>query len=324
MNSLPRWFGLKGRKDKNNAAKKSQYSSQLEISESFAPNNRVVASSRSGQSLSSGNSDSFNENLYVNGQVPRGQFKEYFMPPESKHDQEFTHPNERSQGQRTQVQRAHSFKPTLQRTNIRNSYAPDLERDTQVRNSYAPHIENPQLRNSYAPTLERTQARHSFALPMERGSIRGSVRSINQNNDILTSQFSRQGSIRSSLLKKAHSVDDVLEESIVAELVPNDNSSNYYNVQFARKSRSTSQVNQVMLNRENLEHHDLVYMNKLIQARCRDPFGSSFLGHTLLSEMGHDLISEKADSLESKDSGALSLGGGIHQVYHRYSPRHIN
>ena len=315
MNSLPRWFGLKSRKDKNNQVKKSQYSSQLEISESVLPVKRDAASSQSGQSLSSGNSDSFNENLYVNAQVPRGQFKEYFMPPESKHDHEFVRPHER-----TQVQRTHSFKPTLERTNIRNSYAPDLER-TQLRNSYAPNMERTQVNNSYAPTLDRSQLRHSFAQPMERTSTRGSVRSMIQANDILTSQFSRQGSMRSSLLKKAHSVDDVLEESIVAELAPNDNTSNYYNVQFARKARSSSQV---MLNRENLEHHDLLYINKLIQARCRDPFGSSFLGHTLLSEMGHDLISEKAGSVESKDSGALSLGGGIHQVYHRNSPRHLN
>ena len=317
MNSLPRWFGLKSRKDKNNPAKKSQYSSQLEISENNTTRN-YSASSHSGQSLSSGSSECFNENLYVNGQVPRGQFKEYFMPPESKLEPEFIQPRERIQAQKTQVQRAHSFKPTLERASIHNSYLSDLEK-SKVRNSYAPPHDTPKYRNSFAPSNDRSHVRHSLAQPVEHSSIRGNVRSINQNNDIrgsvrsinqsndiLTSHLIRQGSIRSSLLKKAHSVDDVLDESIVAELVPNDSTNNYYNVQFARKSSS-----QVILNKQNLEQHDMVYMNKLVQARCRDPFTSSFLGHTLLSERGVDLDSVKAESVESKDSGALSLGGGI-------------
>ena len=236
MNSLPRWFGRKKSKEKNIQVKKSQYASQLQVNETFVPNKRVAASTQSAQSLSSGNSDSFNENLYVNGQVPRGQFKEYFMPPESKHD------------------------------------------------------------HTFAPTLERTQ-------------VRGSVRSVIPASNILPTQFARQGSVRQSLLKKSLSVDDVLDETIVpvsAALHPDDNSSNYYNVQ-ALKARSSSQM---ILNRKNLEHHDHVYINKLIQARCRDPFASSYMGHSLLSELGHDLISEGAESVESTDSGALSMGGG--------------
>merc|ERR1719342_1141601 len=38
-----------------------------------------------------------NENLYVNGQVPRGQFKEYFMPPQSHTDHTFKIPQIPSQ-----------------------------------------------------------------------------------------------------------------------------------------------------------------------------------------------------------------------------------
>ena len=40
-----------------------------------------LSSASSGQSLSNYSEHSFNENLYVNGQVPRGQFKEYFAAP---------------------------------------------------------------------------------------------------------------------------------------------------------------------------------------------------------------------------------------------------
>ena len=311
MNSLPRWFGLKTRKDKSNQFKKSQFSSQLEISESLQPDLRDATSSQSSQSRSSGSSDTFNENLYVNGQVPRGQFKEYFTAPETKHDQQFPQSRERPQ-----VQRANSFRPNLERPNARNSYAPQLER-SQARNSYAVDRERSQNRNSYASSQEGSNIRHSYAQPMERNQIRSSQRSIVPKTDVLISPFTRHGSIRSSLLKKSHSVDDVLEETIVAELVQDDNSSNYYNVQFARKARASSQM---VLNHENLEQHNQVYLNKLIQARCRDPFGSSFLGHTLLSEMGHDLISEKADSVVSKDSGAVSLGGGTHTKFILASP----
>ena len=205
-------------------------------------NTCVATSTQSAQSLSSGNSDSYNENLYVNGQVPRGQFKEYFMPPDSKHDYTF------------------------------------------------------------APTFERSPA------------VRGSVRRVITTSNITATQFVRQGSVRQSLLKKCHSVDDVLDESVMPadpRHAPDQNTSNYYNVQYTGKNKSSSQM---VLNRQNLENHDLVYINQLIQARarcrdqarCRDPFGSSFMGHTLLSELGHDLLSEKAESV---DSGAISLGG---------------
>ena len=86
MNSLPRWFGRKkSREDKLRAP--------IEISEPFAPVHREGLSSLSslGHSLAS-LTEQENENLYVNGAVPAGQFKEYFMPPSDLNDHKFLAP----------------------------------------------------------------------------------------------------------------------------------------------------------------------------------------------------------------------------------------
>ena len=85
MNSLPRWFGRKKSKD-------IEKKTPLEISEPFAPIHREGMSSISHSMASLTSISSENENLYVNGQVPRGQFKEYFMAPESQPDHKFLVP----------------------------------------------------------------------------------------------------------------------------------------------------------------------------------------------------------------------------------------
>ena len=108
-------------------------------------------------------------------------------------------------------------------------------------------------------------------------------------------------------------MDDVLEESINKSHESEEPSNNYYNVQYVGKEKTTSQL---ILNRENLQQHDQIYMKKLGLTEpgqeprvptCQDPLATSYLGHTLLSQMsdkGED------DSDESKDSGAISMGGG--------------
>ena len=268
MNSLPRWLGRKKSKDEKKPT--------IEISSPFAPVHRDGMSSIS-HSLASLNSlSSENENLYVNGQVPRGQFKEYFMPPESHTDHTFKIPqipSQKPQNSRHAVTRAGS------------------------------------VRSHVAPVTRVTSN-----IVKRSSSIRSNV--IVTNSFMNDKKFVRHGSGRSShssQLKKSYSMDDVLEESINKSLESEEPSNNYYNVQYVGKAKTTSQL---ILNRENLQQHDQIYMKKLGLTEpgqeprvttCQDPLATSYLGHTLLSQMsdkGED------DSDESKDSGAISMGGG--------------
>ena len=73
ISTLPRWFGRKKSKDE-------KVKPQLEISQPFAPVHREGLSDL-GQSMTS-LVEQEAESLYVNGAVPAGQFKEYFMAPE--------------------------------------------------------------------------------------------------------------------------------------------------------------------------------------------------------------------------------------------------
>ena len=81
---------------------------------------------------------------------------------------------------------------------------------------------------------------------------------------------------------------------------------NYYNLTELGRSRPRAS-SQHVLNRENLQHHDLLFTSQ----PSSDPLATSYLGHTLLTALGQDL--------ESEDSGALSLsvgglgGGPSHQ-----------
>ena len=275
MNSLPRWFGRK--KSKDGAGREERLKIPLEISEPFAPVHcsGMSSISQSLASLASVNSSSENENLYVNGQVPKGQFKEYFMPPENQSDHKFAVPRP----------------PTGNR--IRQHVA----------RTGSVHVANSRAHVSTAASVKRSS------------SIRSNIvinSSFLSNN---TKLFVRQGSGRNSLLKKSLSVDDVLEESLNHSEEYDSNVNNYYNVQFIGKSDKSS--SQLILNKENLEQHDQIYMEKLglappkVQGKAHaatqgpDPLSTSYLGHTLISQ-----VSDKDSEEDDKDSGALSMGGG--------------
>ena len=274
MNSLPRWFGRKKSKD---GSKEEKIKIPLEISEPFAPVHcsGMSSISQSLASLNSVNSSSENENLYVNGQVPRGQFKEYFMPPENQSEHKFAVPRPPTGNRRQHVSRTGSI-------HVVNS---------------RPHVSTAGVKRS--------------------SSIRSNIvinSSFLSNNAKL---FVRQGSGRNSLLKKSLSVDDVLEESLNHSEEYDSAVNNYYNVQYIGKADRTS--SQLILNKENLEQHDQIYMEKLglnpskattATAATQDPLATSYLGHTLISQ-----VSEKDSEEDDKDSGALSMGGGTAMTF---------
>ena len=273
MNSLPRWFGRKKSKD-------IEKKTPLEISEPFAPIHREGMSSISHSMASLTSISSENENLYVNGQVPRGQFKEYFMAPESQPDHKF-------------------LVPLPPRDNNKSRH---VARAGSVRSNVS-HVSN----NS--SSVKRSS------------SIRSNV--IITNSFLDNKKFVRHGSGRSSrnssLLKKSLSMDDVLEESLDDRDYVNDPQRSYYNVQYLGNKKKTS--SQFILNRENLQQHDQIYMNKLcleggtreeiishVSGTVPDPLSTSYLGHTLLSQVEvPDKVEDSED--DSKDSGAVSMTG---------------
>ena len=252
MNSLPRWFGRKKSKDENKKP-------SIEISEPFAPVHRDGLSSvtHSMASLTSLNSVEDNENLYVNGQVPRGQFREYFLrPPDPGPDHKFLVPR-----------------------------VPSSRSVTGVRLPVT------------GPGLVRRSA-----------SQRSNV--IVTNSFMGDKKFVRLGSGRGSQLKKSLSMDDVLEESLEAE--DKESVNKYYNVTYRDKNNS-----QLVLNKENLEHHDQLYVKKL--SGSPDPLSTSYLGHTLLSQVEDPEVDKTEDSEDdSKDSGAVSMGGVCHCLDNRH------
>ena len=87
---------------------------------------------------------------------------------------------------------------------------------------------------------------------------------------------------------------------------------NYYNLTQLARSRPRA-ASQHVLNRENLQHHDQQFSSQT----SSDPLATSYLGHTLLTAIGQDLESEHDTD---RDSGALSMGGGIHHLVCLPSP----
>lgn len=240
---------------------------------------RETSLSSSLQSLENYSEHSFSENLYVNGQVPRGQFTEFFSPPSS-------------------------MPPKPQRT-----FATD--------SSY--FSRNVTLRASVVSTT----------------SFRGLMDSNHQQQPASLPTFQRQGSERGSL-RKTKSFDDVLEERFEDTLnavigspntmglpsslaqrkegdrasyfeEPEEEQSHYYNVQFARKARSSSQL-QRQLTRQSLKHHETNYIDSLLLAQRTDPFSSSFLGHSLLTESGpgeNSMLTEVGDREDTLENSVL-------------------
>ena len=259
MNSLPRWFGRKKSKDENKKP-------SIEISEPFAPVHRDGLSSvtHSMASLTSLGSAEENENLYVNGQVPRGQFREYFLRPAES------------------IAPDHKF------------LVPPVPRVGRVPSTRS--VAGAQLPVSGAGLVKRS------------ASIRSNV--IVTNSFMGDKKFVRLGSGRGSQLKKSLSMDDVLEESLNRSREPEAGDmeavNNYYNVTYRDKGGS-----QLVLNKENLEHHDQLYIEKLGGGGAGpDPLATSYLGHTLLGQV-EDTGDKAEDSGtdDSKDSGAVSMGG---------------
>ena len=258
MNSLPRWFGRKKSRDENKKP-------AIEISEPFAPVHRDGMSSvaHSMASLTSIGSTEDSENLYVNGQVPKGQFREYFLRP------------------------AESIAPDHKFVVPR---VPRVGRAPSTRSVTS----GPQLPVTGSGLVKRS------------ASIRSNV--IVTNSFMGDKKFVRLGSGRGSLLKKSLSMDDVLEESLEAEESVN----KYYNVTYRDKNNS-----QLVLNKENLEHHDQLYVKQL--SGSPDPLSTSYLGHTLLSQVEDPEVDKTEDSEDdSKDSGAVSMGGVCHCLDNRH------
>ena len=254
MNSLPRWLGRKKPRDEKK--------SPIEISEPFGPvshhGSGLSSLSSVSQSLASLNSlGEDNDALYVNGRVPRGQFREYFLRPDTEADHRFLVPAV----PRARVGRA----PSLRSGSSTSSAAGSVRRSASI--------------------SSRTSVP---AVPLSSSSF---VRAASGRNSWL----------QKKLLQKSLSMDDVLEESLEAE--DKESVNKYYNVTYKDKNNS-----QLVLNKENLEHHDQLYVKKL--SGTPDPLSTSYLGHTLLSQVEDPEVDKAEDSEDdSKDSGAVSMGG---------------
>ena len=219
------------------------------------------------QSLASLNSlGEDNDALYVNGRVPRGQFREYFLRPDTEADHRFL----------------------------------------------VPAV--PRARVGRAPSLRSGSSSSSAASGSVRRSASISSRTSVPAVPLSSSSFVRAASGRSSwlqkkLLQKSLSMDDVLEESLnrTQEEAEAEQPS-YYNVQYlgGRKGQQppAAATSQLVLNRENLEQHERQQRGSGQEAP--DPLSTSYLGHTLLTQAPGDPDSETD---ESKDSGAVSMGG---------------
>ena len=244
-----------------------------------------LSSASSNQSVTTAYSEhSFNnENLYVNGQVPRGQFKEYFSVPAIEHRLENLEAASKSEQENGPAKPARSF-----------LLGPD------------------------SSFFSRNVTTRKSALSMQPQPI-----------SLPIPVFERAGSERGSLLRKARSVDDFVEdrfEDTLNTLIGSPNTMGlppgirgemvvdmeeeetgecaYYNVQFARKARSSSQLQS--LTQQSLRHHDSKqmavndnnYIQNLIKAQQRDPFGTSFLGHSLVTDKAEESMNTMVGDLD--------------------------
>ena len=291
MNSLPRWFGRKKSKDEKKAP--------LEISEPFAPVHRGGMSSATPSMVSVASLNSLasiaeeNENLYVNGRVPRGQFREYFLrPPDHAPVQVY-------------------------RTGYPDPAAPEHK-------FLVPRV----------PGVSRAASTRSVAAIPVAGPGCLVRRSASQRSDVLVSSTFLADRRPGSLMKKSLSMDDVLEESLDrSEESGGAGETSYYNVTRYNRDKTGSVTSvtgsQLVLSKENLKQHDQLYIQKLgslssvkssqgldplssLKTQGPDPLSTSYLGHTLLSQVDDGMEEgEEGDSNTelSGDSGALSMGG---------------
>ena len=229
-----------------------------------------LSSSSSQQSRTYSEHSFNNENLYVNGQVPRGQFKEYFSVPtlEPKLEVEQTMEETRP--------------PKPARSFLLGPDSSFFSRNVTTRRSALSM--QPQPSSLPIPVFERAGS--------ECGSLRR-VRSVddfvdsNRFEDTMNTVIGSPNTmgLPNGLIRREAEVDEEGEECA------------YYNVQFARKARSSSQLpDRHLLTRQSLRQHDSKqvavddskYIQNLIKAQQRDPFGSSFLGHSLVTDKGEE------------------------------------
>lgn len=277
MNSIPRLFGrrkakngervdhvVEGRTRGEDNFTKVQVDNFPQTSSKSAV--ELPLSSSSSQQSRTYSEHSFNnENLYVNGQVPRGQFKEYFSVPtlEPKLEVE-TRP------------------PKPARSFLLGPDSSFFSRNVTTRRSALSM--QPQPSSLPVPVFERAGS--------ECGSLRR-VRSVddfvdsNRFEDTMNTVIGSPNTmgLPPGLIRREAEVDEEGEECA------------YYNVQFARKARSSSQLpDRHLLTRQSLRQHDSKqvavddnkYIQNLIKAQQRDPFGSSFLGHSLVTDKGEE------------------------------------
>ena len=290
--SLPRLFGKKKAKlgERVDHVVEGRARGEVEhVNPSQPTKGNVVelplSSASSNQSITTAYSEhSFNnENLYVNGQVPRGQFKEYFSVPALEHRLEHLEAANKSEQENGPAKPARSF-----------LLGPD------------------------SSFFSRNVTTRKSALSMQPQPI-----------SLPIPVFERAGSERGSLLRKARSVDDFVEdrfEDTLNTLIGSPNTMGlppgirgemvvdmeeeevgecaYYNVQFARKARSSSQLQS--LTQQSLRHHDSKqtavndnnYIQNLIKAQQRDPFGTSFLGHSLVTDKAEESMNTMVGDLD--------------------------
>ena len=241
-----------------------------------------LSSASSNQSMATAYSEhSFNnENLYVNGQVPRGQFKEYFSVPALEHRLEHLENSEEP----GPAKPARSF-----------HLGPDssfFSRNVTTRKSALSM--QPQPSSLPIPHFERA------------GSERGSLRKARSVDDFVDSTDRFEDTLN-TLIGSPNTMglppgsrhmrgemEDEMEEEEMGECA-------YYNVQFARKARSSSHLTQ-----QSLRHHDSKqtavndsnYIQHLIKAQQRDPFGTSFLGHSLVTDKAEESMNTMVGDLD--------------------------
>ena len=242
-----------------------------------------LSSASSNQSMTSTaySEHSFNnENLYVNGQVPRGQFKEYFSVPTLEHQLDHLEPQSVEESGPTKPARSFLLGPD-------SSF---FSRNVTTRKS-ALSIQPSSLP---VPVFDRA------------GSERGSLRKARSVDDFVDSPAKdRFEDTMNTLIGSPNTMglppgsgkeedEDEMEECA------------YYNVQFARKARSSSQLQSHLLTQQSLRHHDSKqtavndsnYIQHLIKAQQRDPFGTSFLGHSLMTDKAEESMNTMVCDLD--------------------------
>ena len=265
MNSLPRWFGRK-------KSKEVKSKSLLEISEPIGPvrASGLSAISQSVQSLNSLGSDC--DNLYVNGLVPRGQFREYFLRP----------------GEPRPAPQPVLVKPAGQpRPRDRTSFVfakPALPVSGRVRRAASVHTTA-----AAAPLRKTVSAADVLEESGEEVGDAGGSSSYYNVGDwgagarpvVLSQQNLHQHDLRYSdnLSLEQHMQRLTLEHRESMEL---------------HLSKLEQEVE------EKVVEGPPLYENQ--QGRGRDPLSSSFLGHTLLSLPGDQ--THLSSEPESPDSGA--------------------